>query len=99
MENKKVERIDITMQIGPFESGREWPMYSYERPAYILWDAIANGLLQRGWKMNEIKDWLQSKSTRWALDSDLGGLLERLGADYAAKVHEIDGKRKQVNAR
>jgi predicted transcriptional regulator len=79
--------IDITGKIGPmFERvEREWPMYSYERPAWILWDAIANNLHSRGWTEHAIKDWLQSKATRWALDGELGDALRALGDEWAEK--------------
>ena len=46
----------------------EWPMYSYSRPAYLLWNAIARELFAAGWTEARIKDWLQSKSTRRAQD-------------------------------
>ena len=79
-------QIDITGKIGelfPSASPAEWPMYSYSRPAYILWNAIANALHKKGWSEQEIKDWLQSKETRWALDGELGEQLTKLGQEYA----------------
>jgi hypothetical protein len=83
-------RIDITDKIGSLYNGTkelpEWPMYSFDRPAYYLWNAIANGLHQRGWTEEQIKDWLQSKSARWALDGSLGESIEQLGAEFAAII-------------
>ena len=79
--------IDITGKIGPSSatfSNPEWPMYSYERPACILWNAIANGLIAKGWSEYQLKKWLQSKDTRYALDGILGDKLEALGEEYAA---------------
>lgn len=82
-------RIDITAEIGPLyrrDKEPEWLMYSYERPAYMLWNAIANALWQKGWTKTEIRDWLQSKETRWALDGSLGDALIKLGDDYAKEI-------------
>jgi hypothetical protein len=81
-------QVDITGKIGPLcmsSEPPEWPMYSYARPAYILWNAIARGLSERGWSEEQIKGWLQSKFPRWALDQSLGDALEELGAKYAAE--------------
>ena len=56
----------------------EWPMYSYERPAYTFWNGFANGLKKQGFTDKEIGNWLMSKQARWMLDgkehelSDLG---------------------------
>ena len=66
----------------------EWPMYSFSRPAWLLWNAIANGLIEKGWTEEEIKFWLQSKDTRWALDGDLGEEIEKLGKKYARKIEK-----------
>lgn len=85
-------KIDITAKIGPmfgpvdFGGDPEWPMYSFARPAYIVWNAIANQLYERGWTENEIQEWLQSKAARWALDGDLGTKLEFLGRDFAKTI-------------
>ncbi len=85
--------IDITSKIGPlFNSDQkpaEWPMYSYERPAYMLWNAIANGLKARKWTEKQIRDWLQSKHPRWALDCELGTALEKIGADFAKTAEKV----------
>jgi hypothetical protein len=70
---------DITGKIGPLypeaiPNPCEWPMYSFARPAYILWNAIAAELHAMKWTDTEIKAWLQAKDTRWALDGDLGDI-------------------------
>lgn len=84
--------IDITARIGEFlpiqtmDNPPDWPMYSFDRPSRILWNALANGLAERGWTEDQIRKWLQSKSARYALDSDLGDALRDLGHAYASKV-------------
>jgi hypothetical protein len=83
-----INEFDITAKIGPMSniaSTQAWPMYSYDRPAYILWNAIAKSLHSKGWSEIAIKDWLQSKEARWALDGELGEALEALGATWAEK--------------
>lgn len=80
---------DITGKIGDlFSASRkpEWPMYSFERPAYTLWNAIAGRLKAAGWSDDQIKEWLQSKSPRRALDNELGEKLHSLGVEYADNV-------------
>jgi uncharacterized protein YjiS (DUF1127 family) len=88
-----LEQFDITGKIGPLFRGTfdnaEWPMYSYERAAYTLWNAIGKGLAMRGWTESEIKAWLQSKEARWALDGDLGVALDDLGLNYAQKCEKV----------
>jgi hypothetical protein len=64
-------------------------MYSYDRPSWTLWDALANALSKKGWTEEEIKDWLQSKEPRWALDGDLGNSIRDVGAAYADKASKV----------
>lgn len=81
--------LDITDRIGelyPTKGEPEWPMYSFDRPSYMLWNAIATGLTARGWTEQQIKDWLQSKGARWALDADLGEAISQLGCAYASAI-------------
>lgn len=81
--------LDISATIGPLypihsaDNPPEWPMYSFDRPATILWNEIANRLMERGWSEKRIKEWLQSKDTRWALDGSLGDALRDLARSYA----------------
>ena len=63
----------------------EWPMYSFDRPAFVVWNAIAANLHARGWTDAEIKDWLQSKCARWALDGELTAFLTEAASRYADK--------------
>lgn len=84
-----MKTIDITGKIGPLGSDCEWPMYSYNRAAYTLWNGIANGLKARRWTEKQIRDWLQSKSPRWALDGELGVSLEKLGMEFAKSCEKV----------
>ena len=83
---------DLTCHIGPLWPERysndpaPWPMYSFDRPAHILWNAIGAELFANGWTDDDIKSWLQSKGPRWELDGDLGDRIEALGKDYAARI-------------
>lgn len=81
--------FDITTKIGPLFPRPEapsCPMYSYDRPAYILWNAIGRTLAQHGWTERQIMEWLSSKEPRWALDGVLGDVLEQLGIEYAQSM-------------
>lgn len=80
--------IDITGKIGPLASladEPEWPMFSYDRPSYVLWNAIAQTLYSNGWSAGKIREWLQSKEPRWALDGELGNQIRQLGNEWAEK--------------
>jgi hypothetical protein len=80
--------LDITGKIGdlfPAQSP-EWPMYSYSRPAGILWNSIADTLHKNGWTEEQIQVWLKSRDTRWALDGELGDKIKQLGHDYAISL-------------
>ena len=85
-------RQDYTGKMGPLwpdmwvKNPPEWPMYSYERPASILWDAIANELHERGWSDDKIGGWLRSKGPRWALDGDLGEIIRDIGTLYGRGI-------------
>jgi hypothetical protein len=89
---KVTEPYDISGKIG--EAGwatvAEWPMYSYSRPGNILWNAIAGALHARGWSDKKIKDWLQAKDARWALDGELGELITSVGKAYAEKIEKSE---------
>ncbi len=73
-----MEYLDISGKIGQLGSDCEWPMFSYERPAYVLWGAVANALQAKGWTENEIRVALQSKLPRWSMDC--GALCDALNA-------------------
>lgn len=81
---------EVCQQGGPTNPKGRWPMYSYERPAYLLWNAIAAALHKRGWSDDKIKAWLQSRLPRKALDGSLGDSLERLGKRFAKTIADDD---------
>lgn len=77
---------DCTGHIGPFKSDAAWPMYSFDRPAYIFWNTIAAELNKAGWTDDQIKNWLQSKAPRWALDGDWTEQIEHFARELAKDV-------------
>ena len=89
MNTKSNQYYDISEKIGSLwhsPTEPEWPMYSFDRPSYYLWNSLAKALDARGWTEEQIKTWLQSKGPRWALDGDLGEAIEKLGRDYARNL-------------
>lgn len=91
---------EISAQLVPLyqkpelDSIENWPMYSYNRPSDILWNAIAANLHKRGWNEKRIKEWLQSKAPRWALDCEMGEALAAVGGKYAAEHISDDWRAK-----
>ncbi len=80
--------MDITGKIGTLNGetvnpAPEYPMYSYERPAWMVWGAVADEMQKRGWKEEQILEWLQSKNARWALDGELGNMIAGAVAKWA----------------
>lgn len=75
----KTETRDITADLCGLDGNKAIPMYSYVRPAYLLWQAVYEGLVDAGRTHEQAVDWLQSKSARWALDGELGDQLEEIG--------------------
>lgn len=77
---------DLTDALGPMFRDGGWapeiPMYSYERPAYILWQAIFTSMVEGGATQEQAIEWLQSKDPRRALDGSLGDSLRSLGKAY-----------------
>lgn len=87
------DSYDCTAFIGPLHQSTaqpEWPMYSYDRPSYMIWNAIAKALNAKGWTDAQIKDWLQSKNPRWALDGQFGDTLEAVAALFADSITKKD---------
>ena len=78
---------DITGDIGPlYPSGAPAiPMYSFDRPSTILWQAAYDGMRAEGCTHEQATEWLQSKGPRWMLDGMLGEQLEALGHDVGRK--------------
>jgi hypothetical protein len=78
---------DCTGHIGQlFKSDCDWPMYSFDRPAYIFWNAFAKTFHDAGWSDDKIRDWLQSKEPRWLLDGDLSETIASVAEDFAKKI-------------
>jgi len=76
---------DITGEIGPINDKSKYPMYSYERPAYIFWQGAYEGMIKLGKTHNEAITILQSKAARWLLDhNDL--LIKNLGKELASSL-------------
>jgi len=83
-----LEPYDCTGKIGqlfPREQPAEWPMYSFDRPSMIVWNAIAANLNKRGWSDKRIREYLASVHTRYALDGSLGDALMELADKWAAE--------------
>ena len=81
---------DSTADIGPRYAGPDptIPMYSFARPATILWQGVYDAMRADGCTHEQAIGWLQSKGARWALDGALGDRLQELGRvtgrDYSA---------------
>lgn len=90
---------DCTGHIGAlYEHDKpEWPMYSFDRPSHIVWNAIATVLHKRGWSDPRIKEWLQSKAPRWALDDKLGDELRTAAEIWANSAEGITDKTQREN--
>ena len=80
---------DITGKIGNMFQGEqpEWPMYSFNRPAYAFWQGIANELQDQGYSQKHIQGVLQSKHMRWLFDGQASEQLELLGRIIAKAEH------------
>jgi hypothetical protein len=76
---KPYEQNDISADLGNIDTGKPVEMYSYERPANILWQGVYDGLRSRGMSHRKAVEWLQSRETRWLLDGELGATLTKLG--------------------
>lgn len=88
-QSGNAREFDLSHLIGPYHGQRPWPMYSFERAATMVWNALGQRLYERGWTDAEIRTWLQSQDARWALDFDLGDALTaaaRACADRAQKA-------------
>lgn len=56
--------------------------YSYERPAYIVGNALLNGIIRAGYTKEQAINLFYSKAYRWALDGNLGEHLAEIGYQY-----------------
>ena len=80
---------DITGKIGNMFQGEqpEWPMYSFNRPAYAFWQGVATELQEQGYSQKQIQGVLQSKHMRWLFDGQANEQLELLGRTIAKAEH------------
>lgn len=79
---------DISCDIGPLyplhkNTEPKYPMYSYKRAAYSLWQGVFNALIDQGRTEEEAFDVLMSKHMRWALDGKLAEALQQFGYEFA----------------
>lgn len=58
------------------------PMYSFDRPARMLWQCVYDGLIARGWSDADAIAWLQSRGPRHLLD----GIAREWISDLADRV-------------
>lgn len=65
--------------IGPRTANVPAPMYSYERPSRILWQAVYDALTAEGCTHDQAIDWLQSTGPRYALDGEIGEKIRKVG--------------------
>jgi hypothetical protein len=56
--------------------------YSYDRPAWIVGNALLNGIIRAGFTKEQAINLFYSKAYRWALDMDLGEHLQQIGYQY-----------------
>lgn len=81
---------DLSLKVGPLDRigrTRKWPMYSYERPADIVWGALIQVLYEeKGWSQRHIRWWLTSRHCRWALDGSLGDGLTEAARAFARNL-------------
>jgi hypothetical protein len=71
--------------------------YSYERPAYIVANALVNGFLAYGLTEKQALNLLYSKAYRAKLDWDLEDKLEKVAFRARKQVAEEYAKLAQVN--
>jgi hypothetical protein len=62
------------------------PIYSYERPSNILWNAAMRGLREAGFTEKQGREYLASKMPRYALDGELGDAIEKLGYEFGKRA-------------
>ncbi len=68
---KTYKHEDISSRIGelfPSSDKPEYPMYSYNRPAYNFWQGFYHGLRKKGMTHKKAIAVLQSKAARHMLD-------------------------------
>lgn len=80
---------DITGKIGNMFQGEqpEWPMYSFNRPAYAFWQGVATELQEQGYSQQHIQGVLQSKHMRWLFDGGTSEEIEAVGRAVTKAMH------------
>jgi len=79
-----IERLrDITADIGPMYPNNKAtvPMYSFDRPAWILWQAVYDAMRAEGCSDEQAIAWLQGRGPRMELDGGLGDKVRVLGIE------------------
>lgn len=56
--------------------------YSFKRPAYIVGQALMQGMISGGLTEAEALSLLYSKAYRWSLDAGLGDTLHNIATEY-----------------
>lgn len=77
---------DIAGDIGvlfPIVAEAPVPMYSFDRPSSVFWQAVFDGLIHRGWSEADALAWLQSRGPRHALDGEYSTMIRRAGMALA----------------
>lgn len=59
--------------------------YSFERPAYIVGNALLNGMIEAGLTKKQALTVFYSKTYRWALDGEMGDAIDTLARVFARK--------------
>jgi hypothetical protein len=81
---------DITGDIGPLYIMCKVQMYSFTRPATLLWQGFYEGLRAKGMTHKQAIAELQCKSVRHMLD-EKSGLIVQLGKKLAASHNPVCG--------
>ena len=63
IERNHPERLDLTREVSDLS------FISKDRAAYNFWNGFANALMHNGFTRDEVMHILQSKHTRWMLDT------------------------------
>ncbi len=69
-----------------YKDRERWEMFSFDRPSYVLWNAVGKELFKNGWTMEEIRCFLQSKYPRWELDGSLAEKIEKIGTELGQRM-------------
>ncbi len=93
LDQRRAERRDITTEIGPkwgpvSGPNPKYPMYSYERPAWIFWQGFYNGLIDCGFSHQTSIEIMQSRDVRHMLDGD-GDEIKDMGYQWATRTYKV----------